>query len=124
MSTTYSIRHIGFILLGSLFAALLCLAVLFLFDPAWNPAIRVGGMSMDVGFAAVVAFEGLMALGYLVSVIQGFRTHWGWGVAMFLVPIAFLVFFREHTKRAMPPLIVYGLGCLMLCTALLFQSVR
>lgn len=50
-------------------------------------------------FAAVVWF-----------VVNGFRVHWGWGVANFLIPGAFIPFSFLHPEKGKIPLILITIG--------------
>ena len=48
-------------------------------------------------------------------VVQGFRVHWGWGVAnVFLGPLAGIVFFTQHRHQGRVPVYVFVHGLILL----------
>jgi hypothetical protein len=62
---------------------------------------------------AVVAAFFTVKLLFIVAgiwfVVQGFRVHWGWGVANLLIPGAIIPFCIFHPKEAKRPLILIGI---------------
>jgi hypothetical protein len=55
-------------------------------------------------FASAIAF-----------IVQGFRVHWGWGVAnIFLGPLAGIVFFIKHRQKGSVPIYILGHGLILL----------
>jgi hypothetical protein len=52
-------------------------------------------------------------------VVQGFRVHWGWGVANLLIPFAIIPFCFLHPREPKKPLIliVAALGLLLILLA-------
>src|SRR5437016_2957585 len=94
-----------------LVAALVCLlAVVLILSIARVPDIshhylKFGDTSVDVSLIAFVtsllSVKLLFFAAYILFVIQGFRTHWGWGIAnLLLSPLAALVFLFVHPKHA------------------------
>lgn len=91
---------IGGALAGIALAILLMLAVFKLFDPSWNHMIDFGYTSIDLAFLALFVVYLFFFTAYIVFIIQGFRTHWGWGVANLPVPPAIIVFFFAYPRKS------------------------
>jgi hypothetical protein len=73
---------------------------------AFGLAVILGGLTAVkvILFAADVAF-----------VVQGFRVHWGWGVAnTFLGPLAGIAFFITHRHKGRVPIYVLVHGLILL----------
>ena len=80
---------------------------------AWNYLFH--GAS-QVALMGVVASLFLLFAALLLFIIQGFRTHWAWGLAILLAPCAVLGFVFMHPRKAMAPVIILfsGLALLLL----------
>jgi len=73
---------------------------------AFEIAAILGGLTAVkvILFAADVAF-----------VVQGFRVHWGWGVAnIFLGPLSGIVFFTQHRHQGRVPIYIFVHGLILL----------
>ena len=65
---------------------------------------------------AVLTIKLLLIIAGIWFVVQGFRVHWGWGVANLLIPGAIIPFCILHPKESKRPLILIGvsLGLLLI----------
>ena len=74
--------------------------------------ITFGNTSIDISLIAV--FVGVLILKLLPYVaviwfaVQGFRVHWGWGIANLLIPGAIIPFYILHPKVSKRPLVLIG----------------
>lgn len=71
-----------------------------------------GGPGILTIAGCAVAVKVIFFLTYIAFVVQGFRVHWGWGVAnLILGPLAGIVFFVNHRQQGGVPiyLLVHGL---------------
>jgi hypothetical protein len=71
------------------------------------------------GLAAVLgcfmAVKVIMFVSAIAFIVQGFRVHWGWGVAnIFLGPLAGIVFFIKHRQKGSVPIYILGHGLILL----------
>jgi hypothetical protein len=81
-----------------------CILSILLAFGLCNLSFNTGRWFFIVGFVAVkVAF----LAAYIMFVIQGFRVHWGWGLANLLIPLSGLVFFVRHRREGKAPMIVW-----------------
>lgn len=102
----------------------LTLAVFKLFNPTWNHMVDFGKTSVDIALLAFLGVQILFGLAYLLFVIQGFRTHWGWGVANMILPFAALIFFFTHPKRSKAPVLVYVSGLALMGLTMIWTKIR
>ncbi len=74
--------------------------------------ITFGNTSIELTFIAVFLAVLTVKLLFLIAVIcfvvQGFRVHWGWGMANLLIPGAIIPFCLLHRKESKRPLILTG----------------
>jgi hypothetical protein len=112
-------------------ATLVCLiALAFVLSIARVPDlshhyVTLGSTSVDLSLIAamtsMISMKLLFLAGYILFVIQGFRTHWGWGVAnLLLSPIAALIFLFLHPQRAKIPAFLCGLALVILILTLIY----
>jgi hypothetical protein len=75
--------------------------------------ITFGNTSIDISLIAIfLAFLTLKLLPIVAAiwfVVQGFRVHWGWGVANLLIPGAIIPFCIFHFKESKRPLMLIGI---------------
>lgn len=82
--------------------------------------ITFGNTSIEISLIAVFLLVWTSWLLFFVAgiwfVVQGFRVHWGWGVANLLIPGAIIPFCILHPKESKRPLILIGvsLGLLLI----------
>jgi hypothetical protein len=73
--------------------------------------VRVAGLSFVI---TLFVLELISIVAGIAFVVQGFRVHWGWGLANLLVPFAMFVFCFVHPRAAKVPLIITGIGVVWL----------
>ncbi len=62
-----------------------------------------------------MAVKVIMFVSAIAFIVQGFRVHWGWGVAnLFLGPLAGIVFFTQHRHEGRVPVYVLVHGLILL----------
>ena len=75
--------------------------------------ITFGNTSIEISlisvFAALLTLKLLPVVAAVWFSVQGFRVHWGWGVANLLIPVAFIPFYILHPKVSKRPLILIGI---------------
>ncbi len=83
-----------------------------------------GDTSVQIGLFALVLVALSIKLLFFTAmvwfVVNGFRVHWGWGVANLLIPGAFLLFSFLHYKESKIPLILITVGLTFLLILLIF----
>lgn len=72
-----------------------------------------------IGLAAILgcfmAVKVIFFVSAIAFIVQGFRVHWGWGVAnIFLGPLAGIVFFIKHRQKGSVPIYILGHGVILL----------
>ncbi len=69
---------------------------------------------MPFGFLCFLAILFILKLIFIVAgiafVVQGFRVHWGWGLANLFVPFAFIPFCIIHRRAARVPVTITFIG--------------
>ena len=111
--------------MGLLISLILTLTLFKLLDPAWNQMVAVDdNTSVDAVLLILLGAKALFGLAYLGFVIQGFRTHWGWGLANMLLPPSALVFFFVHTKKSKVPAIIYACGWAVVGLTMTWANIR
>jgi hypothetical protein len=88
----------------------------------WSLRITLGGTTIDVLLIGFLAVKLIFLLAGILFVVQGFRVHWGWGLANLLLPPAIIVFFVKHRQAAKFPAIVWGVGMGLLVLLLVCAS--
>ena len=63
-------------------------------------------------FLAALTIKLLFIIAGIWFIVQGFRVHWGWGVANLLIPGAIIPFCIFHPKEAKKPMIL-AIVCLV-----------
>jgi hypothetical protein len=86
-----------------------------------------GGFGVLTILAAFMAIKVILVVAAIAFVVQGFRVHWGWGVAnMFLGPVAGIVFFIQHRHEGRVPIyvLIHGviLFLVMVICAMIFKA--
>jgi hypothetical protein len=81
--------------------------------------ILLPGGSGAFGLAAILgcltAVKFIMFVSAIAFIVQGFRVHWGWGLAnLFLGPLAGIVFFTQHRHEGRVPIYVLAHGLILL----------
>ena len=85
-----------------------------------EPPMRILAITLATAFGlpALVAVKLLFFIGFVAFVIQGFRTHWGWGLSILVFPVVSLAFLFAHPRRAKFPGILWASGIALLLFAL------
>lgn len=56
---------------------------------------------------------------YIAFIVQGFRVHWGWGLANLLGPLIGIVFFIVHRDKARVPIYLLSHGVILFLAILI-----
>jgi hypothetical protein len=87
--------------------------------------ITFGNTSIDISLIAVFLTVWTIWLLFFVAtiwfVVQGFRVHWGWGLANLLIPLAIIPFCFLHPKESKKPLTTVGIGLVLLVVLWIFS---
>ena len=71
-----------------------------------------------------IAFKLIMVLAAISFIIQGFRVHWGWGLAnIFLFPLGGIAFFPTHRREGKIPMLIWAFGMALLVFVLICGSI-
>jgi hypothetical protein len=71
-----------------------------------------------------IAFKLIMVLAAILFIIQGFRVHWGWGLAnIFMFPLGGIAFFLTHRREGKIPMLVWAFGMALLVFVLVCGSI-
>lgn len=65
----------------------------------------------------------LVFVGSIYMIVQGCRVHFGWGLALFLMPMITIVFVFKHWDKAKNPLHVIVLGIASFALAMYLEPV-
>ena len=102
-----------------------CIISPFVLFIIWELAF---GSSRDAGFLGIVAgflaIKVILFVAAIAFIIQGFRVHWGWGLAnLFLGPLAGIVFFIKHRQEGRVPMFIFAYGLILLLILLICSSI-
>jgi len=111
--------HLALIIAACLLAGLAVAGFLVLNDSGRFSSITVGhlayGSAMIGLLALILGVKAAWLVAYVLFIIQGFRVHWGWGLAnIFLFPLAGMVFFIRHRREAKIPMLIWVFGAALL----------
>jgi len=109
---------------GCALAIVLTLGILKLIDPAPAHSLIIGKTSVDTALIAFVLTRLLLIAAYILFVILGFRTHWGWGLANLLLPVTALYFSLAHPRTAKIPAVFCIFGFTALLVTMLWVNAR
>lgn len=118
-----SIRNVLMVLAAGLLVGLLTIATLRFCGLAGHFLGQLG--NPDAVRALLIVLGGLVLYysAFLLLVIQGFRTHWVWGVLHLLVPLSALLFLFKHPRRARAGMLLYlGAGLLFVSAAIMTRG--
>ena len=74
-----------------------------------------GAFGVATILGSFIAVKVIILVSTIVFIVQGFRVHWGWGLAnMFLGPLAGIVFFTQHRHEGRVPVYVLVHGLILL----------
>jgi hypothetical protein len=124
MYLTQTTRNNLLIAAGLILAVILALAFFKISDSTWDHMIGFGSTSIDLALIALVGVQILLFTAYALFVIQGFRTHWGWGIANLFLPFAALLFFFTYPKRSRVPALTYIAGLVLLGMTMISTKMR
>jgi hypothetical protein len=116
-----SIRNLLAVLAAGLLVGLLTIATLTCCGAAWNFIVRLGNPHALLALLIVLGGIVLYYSAYLLLVVQGFRTHWVWGVLNLIVPLCALLFLIMHPRRARAGLLLY-LGAVFLFVSAAYMT--
>lgn len=70
-------------------------------------ALATTSPSLGIIILGDLAGKFMVLISVILFVIQGFRVHWGWGIAnLLLFPFAGIVFYFRHEREARAPMLV------------------
>jgi hypothetical protein len=83
-----------------------------------------GGFGVLAILAALTAVKVILFASTIAFIVQGFRVHWGWGLANFLGPVAGIIFFfnNRHEGRVPVYVLIHGLILLLVILVCLIVS--
>ena len=86
--------------------------------------ITFGNTSIEITLLGFFAVKIILLVAAIAFIIQGFRVHWGWGLAnIFLYPLAGIAFFFSHRREAKIPMIIWASGMALLVILLICVSI-
>ena len=119
-----SIRNLVVVIFGGFLVGLLTIATLNFFTYLRVSHYIVGNPKELVGLLLALGGFVLGYIAYIILVIQGVRTHWGWGVINIVVPIVAILFFIKHPKRTKAGMLIYVLALIFFVFAALWAKLR
>jgi hypothetical protein len=126
MYLTQTTKSVLLTAIGCVVAVLLGFGITKVTNSTGHHMVTIGSTSVDTGFVILLAIGVIRLLffvAYALFVIQGFRTHWIWGVCNLLLPVTALAFVFVHPRRAKIPAIVWGCGVAVLLILLGLLSI-
>jgi hypothetical protein len=79
-----------------------------------------GGFGVLAILAAFTAIKVILFASVIAFIVQGFRVHWGWGLAnTFLGPVSGIIFFFNHRHEGRVPVYVLVHGLILLLVILM-----
>jgi hypothetical protein len=105
--------------------ACLISAIAFVFIAGLTQVIS-GSFGTMVALASFLAMKVIFIVADIAFTVQGFRVHWGWGLAnLILGPLAMIVFFIKHRQEGKVPIYIFthALILLSIFMALAFMKV-
>ncbi|MGA2221022.1 MAG: hypothetical protein ABSH21_04440 [Verrucomicrobiia bacterium] len=109
---------------GCVLAIVITLGILKLVDPTSAHNLVIGKTPVDTALIAFVLTRLLLIAAYILFVILGFRTHWGWGLANLLLPVTALYFSLAHPRTAKIPAVFCIFGFTALLVTMLWVNPR
>ena len=93
-----------------------CVIASIAFFFIWGLASGIsGGFGVLAILGCFYAVKVIMFVSAIAFIVQGFRVHWGWGLAnIFLGPLAGIVFFFNHRHEGRVPVYVLVHGLILL----------
>ena len=97
-----------------IFGACVISSIAFLF--VWGLASGIsGGFGVLAILGCFYAVRVIFIVAAISFIVQGFRVHWGWGLAnTFLGPLAGVVFFIKHRQEGRVPIYILAYGLILL----------
>lgn len=82
-------------------------------------SITIGNTTIETVLLGFFAAKIIWLLAAILFVIQGFRVHWGWGLAnLLLFPLAGIALFIKHPREAKYPMIFLASSVVLLLIVL------
>jgi len=87
-------------------------------------SIAFGHTTIDTVLIGFFAVKIILFISAIAFIVQGFRVHWGWGLAnLFLFPLAGIILFITHRREATFPMIIWSFGMALLVILLISVSI-
>jgi len=97
------------------------LVLFFIWELAFGSSTGTGILGIVAGF---IAIKVILTVATIAFIVQGFRMHWGWGLAnMFLGPLAGIAFFVKHRQEGRVPMFILAYGLILLVILLIWSSI-
>jgi hypothetical protein len=89
-----------------------------------HASITFGHGTIDTTLLGFFAVKIILLLSAIAFIVQGFRVHWGWGLAnLFLFPLAGIALFIRHRREATYPMIIWSFGMALLVILVISLSI-
>jgi hypothetical protein len=86
-------------------------------------SLTFGNTSIDATLLGFFAVKIILFIAAISFIVQGFRVHWGWGLAnIFLFPLAGIALFIRHRREGKVPMMIWAFGMALLIILLICVS--
>jgi hypothetical protein len=86
-------------------------------------SLTFGDTTIETVLLGFFAVKIILLVAAIAFIIQGFRVHWGWGLAnIFLFPLAGIALFIRHRQEAKIPMMIWAFGMALLLILLVCAS--
>jgi hypothetical protein len=110
--------QLGLIIAACFFTATVIIAYL-----VSHQSEHLGNITNEIVLLMFFAVPFILIAAAIAFIIQGFRVHWGWGLAnIFLFPLAGIALFIRHRQEAKIPMMIWTFGMAMLVVLLVCVS--
>jgi hypothetical protein len=116
--------HFAWIVAACFLAGILILSYLVSNHSGQHSSVTFGDTTIDTALIGFFAVKIILIISAIAFIIQGFRVHWGWGLAnLFLFPLAGIALFITHRREATYPMIIWSFGMALLVILLISLSI-
>lgn len=103
--------------------ALLIVGYLIAHQSGHRLSLTFGDTTIDTTLLGFFAVKIILFVAAISFIVQGFRVHWGWGLAnIFLFPLAGIALFVRHRREGKVPMMIWGFGMALLIILLICVS--
>jgi hypothetical protein len=116
--------QLAWIIAACFLAGLLIIGYLVSNHSGQYSSITFGDTTIDTVLIGFFAVKIILLVAAISFIIQGFRVHWGWGLAnIFLFPLAGIALFIRHRREGKYPMIIWSFGMALLLILLVCVSI-